>query len=120
METIRQDLEYKGKKYPVVFNMNVMRTIQKKYGTVDEWAKITDADTDAGEEPDFEAILFGFTEMINEGIDIDNEENGTDTKPLTEKQVGRILTEMGLEKAAKAMNKVVVDSVDTGEPSKNE
>lgn len=118
METIKQDLEYKGKKYPVVFNLNVMRAIQKKYGTVDEWAKKTDAD--GSDEPDFEAILFGFTEMINEGLDIENEENGTDIKPLTEKQVGRILTEMGVEKAAKQMNKTVIESVDTGEPSKNE
>lgn len=118
METIKKDLEYKGKKYPIVFNMNVMKVIQKKYGTVDKWAEMTDAK--GNDEPDFEAILFGFTEMINEGIDIENEENGTDLKPLTEKQVGRLLTDMGIEKAASEMNQVVIDSVDTGEPSKNE
>ena len=32
-------------------------------------------------EPNAKAVIFGFTQMLNEGIEIDNEDNGTDTKP---------------------------------------
>ena len=53
--------------------------------------------------------------MLNEGIDIENEENGTDIKPLTLKQVGRMLTEVGIERATQVMNKTVVDSTESQE-----
>ena len=69
-------------------------------------------------EPDAKAVIFGFTEMINEGIDIDNEENGTDIKPLTLKQVGRLITEIGLSKATETLNQTVVESTE-GDESKN-
>jgi hypothetical protein len=56
--------------------------------------------------------------MINEGIDIENEENGTDIKPLTLKQVGRMITEIGLMNATQTLNKTVIDSTKSNE--KNE
>ena len=56
--------------------------------------------------------------MINEGIDIENEENGTDIKPLTRKQVGRIITEVGVADATRKLNKTVVESSQSAE--KNE
>ena len=48
--------------------------------------------------------------MINEGIDIANEENGTDIKPFTLKQVGRIITEIGLANATQTLNETVIES----------
>ena len=48
--------------------------------------------------------------MLNEGIDIDNEENGTDIKPFTKKQVGRIITEVGLANVTAEMNRTVIES----------
>ena len=62
--------------------------------------------------------LFSVTAMINEGIDIENEENGTDIKPLTRKQVGRIITEVGVADATRKLNKTVVESSQSAE--KNE
>ena len=58
--------------------------------------------------------------MLNEGIDIDNEENGTDIKPLTLKQVGRMLTSIGIEKAASQRQETVVERVGVEEQPKNE
>ena len=48
--------------------------------------------------------------MLNEGIDIDNEENGTDNPLLTLKQVGRMITELGTGEAMNALNQTVVKS----------
>ena len=105
-------LQYKGKEYNLVFNLNVMQEIQGEYGTIAEWGRLSDGE---GGEPDAKAVLFGMTAMINEGIDISNDENGTDEKFLTVKQVGRMLTEIGLAEATKAMNETVIESTRSSE-----
>ena len=51
--------------------------------------------------------------MLNEGLDIENEETGSTFKPLTEKQVGRILTEIGFNNANEIMQKTVIESTKT-------
>ena len=119
MKNTMQTLEYKGKKYNLVFNLNVMEAIQDEYGKLDTWTELTSGE---GEEVNAKAVIFGFTAMINEGIDIQNEEEGTEIKPLTLKQVGRILSEVGMDSATNAMKATVVDSVGASEEpkSKNE
>lgn len=114
MKDISKEFEYNGKTYKLVFNLNVMEVIQEKYGTLDEWGKLTDGDENNG-EPNAKAIKFGITAMINEGIDIANEENGTNDKPLTAKQVGRLITEIGLKESATMLNTVVIDSTQSTE-----
>ena len=42
MKEISKTLEYKGKKYKLAFNLNVMEVIQEKYGTLENWGKLTD------------------------------------------------------------------------------
>ncbi|MCQ2077647.1 MAG: hypothetical protein MJZ20_11605 [Bacteroidaceae bacterium] len=105
-------IEYKGKEYTIVFNLNVMESIQAKYGTIEKWGELTDGQ---GEEVDIQALIFGLTEMINEGIDIFNEDNGTKEPFFTHKQVGRILSEVGLSKITEKINETVVNSTNTGE-----
>lgn len=107
MKDISGSIQYKGRDYKLVFNLNVMEAIQEEYGSLTAWGDLTDGS--AG-EPNAKAVIFGFTQMINEGIDICNEENGTDDKPLTVKQVGRMITEYGLLEATKTMNQTVIDS----------
>lgn len=114
MKEISKILEYKGKKYNLVFNLNVMEVIQDKYGTLENWGKLTDGKENDG-EPNAKAVIFGITAMLNEGIDIENEENGTEEKMLTNKQVGRIITEIGLQSSAQLMSGVVVDSTQSAE-----
>lgn len=114
MKEISKTLEYKGKKYNLVFNLNVMEVIQDKYGTLENWGKLTDGAENDG-EPNAKAVIFGITAMLNEGIDIDNEENGTKEKMLTCKQVGRLITDIGLQSSAQLMNGVVIDSTKSGE-----
>lgn len=114
MKEISKTIEYKDKKYKLVFNLNVMEVVQEKYGTLEKWGKLTDGAENDG-EPNAKAVIFGITAMLNEGIDIDNEENGTSEKMLTKKQVGRMITEIGLKSSAQLMNGVVVDSTKSSE-----
>lgn len=115
MKDINGKIQYKGKEYTLVFNLNIMEKIQEEYGTLDEWGGLTDG---SNGEPNAKAIIYGFTQMINEGIDIENEENGTDIKFLSLKQVGRMITEVGLAEATKTLNETVVNSTQSTE--KNE
>ena len=118
MKTVNKVIEYKGKSYKLVFNLNVMEAIQNEYGTLDKWGELTDGNENG--ETDIKALVFGFTEMVNEGIEIDNEDNGTNTPLLTHKQVARLLTDYGIDKATDNMNSLVVDSTKTDEDgSKN-
>ena len=114
MKEISKEFEYKGKSYKLVFNLNVMEVIQEKYGTLEKWGKLTDGAENDG-EPNAKAVIFGITAMLNKGIDIENEENGTEEKMLTNKQVGRMITEIGLQSSAQLMNGVVIDSTQSGE-----
>lgn len=112
MKDFSFEIENRGKKYKLVFNINVLEEIQEEYGTVDKWGELSDG---INGEPNFKALRFGFTSMINEGIEITNEEKGTDDKPLTLKQVGRLLTEYGLEDATSVLNQAVAESTKSEE-----
>lgn len=114
MKEIYSKFTYKDKEIKLVFNLNVMEKIQEEYGTLDKWGDLTDGDNG---ETNIKALVFGITEMINEAIDIDNDDNGTHEPFLTHKQVSRILTSIGIEKATKEMNELVVNS--TKDDSKN-
>ena len=107
MKDFNGQIEYKGKTYKLYFNLNVMEQIQEEYGTIDEWGKLSDG---VSGEVNAKAVIFGITAMINEGIDIENEEKGTDIKPLTLKQVGRMITEVGIQEATKKLNETVIES----------
>lgn len=111
MKEFYPEITLNGKNYRLCFNLNVMETIQAEYGTIDKW-------TDLTAEGDAKAIKFGFAEMLNEGIDIMNEQEGTDEKPFTLKQVGRLLTELGFKNVGRKLNEAI--NVANKDESKNE
>lgn len=109
-------IKYKGKEYELAFNLNVMEEIQEEYGSIAAWGELTEA----AEEPNAKAVKFGLGAMINEGIDIYNEDHRDDEdfkerKPFTEKQIGRLITEIGLANVANTINTTVVNSTKTDE-----
>ena len=114
MKDYKFDFELDDKKYTLVFNLNVMESIQKQYGSVQKWGKLTD--NKGGKEPNAKALICGFTEMINEAIDMENDETGGNKPLLTLKQVGRIITRAGLQESAKKLNQVIVESVKDDHP----
>lgn len=125
MKEVSSVIEYKGKSYKMVFNLNVMQEIQEEFGSLREWGELTDGKPEeivngkkkeiVQGEPNIKALIFGLTVMLNEGIEIDNDENGTNNPPLTKKQVGRILTDFGIQKMTEDMNGLVIESTKSDE-----
>ena len=111
-------LEYIGK-YPVTFNINVMEEIQEKYGSIGAWGAIVE--NAEGGEPKVKDLKVGLMAMINEGIDIENEKNGTNIPFVESRHVGRIISEIGFEAITRVIKNLAVASTNTGDnEGKNE
>lgn len=104
-------LETKSQKYPLVFTLNVMESIQEKYGTIEAWSALIQREG----EPDIKALKFFMTEAINEGIDMESEKTGEKRKLITSKQAGRILTEVGLSGTANKIMTTISESIETND-----
>ena len=103
MKDYKFTFEVDDNKYSLIFNLNVMESIQAKYGSVQKWGKLID---NKNGEPNAKALIFDFTEMIYEAIDIENDELGLNKPLLTTKQVGRIITKAGIKKSVKSLIKL--------------
>lgn len=113
-------LKTKNEEYPFIYSLNVMNALQMKYGSLDAWSELIES-TD--KEPSIDAILSFFKEAINEGIDIENEKKHTQRDFVSQKKVGRIISEIGIEEAGKQLRNAIVSSIqDKGESnnSKNQ
>lgn len=109
-------LNYKGEDYELVFNLNVMEQIQDEYGSIEAWGELTDNTT----EPNIKAVIFGLTCMVNEGVEIYNDdheddEDFTPRKLLSNKKVGRLVSEIGLAEVTNKLNKTVTESTKSDE-----
>jgi hypothetical protein len=91
--------------YPMAFTLNVMESIQEKYGTIENWSKVlTPIETvieDGKEvqkvgEVKIKDLKWTVFQMINEGIDIENESKSEKRPFVTEKQVGRLISSLGI------------------------
>lgn len=109
--------EVNGIKYPLCCNLNVLEAIQEKYGSMTAWGEIVE--NKAGKEPKIKDLKYGFMIMINEALDIENEKLEEKRQLLTEKQVGRLLTELGIAEATKKIEELSISSNSTGEEPKN-
>ncbi len=105
-------------KYPIIFTLNVMEKIQEEYGSLNAWKQKIFID-DENKEPEIKDILFGLTEMVNEGIEILNEENSSSLPYVTKKKVGRIITQIGLDGSIKKLGESIINANKTDTP-KNE
>jgi hypothetical protein len=108
-------LETDSEKFPLAFTLNVMEALQDEYGTLSEWSELIRNQ----KEPNIKALKFFITEAINEGIDIENEKSDEKRASISSAKAGRIITEIGFQKVAKTINKMVSESVRTKENSKN-
>ena len=57
--------------------------------------------------------------MINEGIDIENENKEIKREFLTLKQIGRLITELGMKKLTDKVQETVIESTKSNEEEKN-
>lgn len=116
-------LEVGEEKYPLAVTLNVIETMQNKYGTITKWKKlmlgfIEEKKIDKkgneiiewkeNDELSAKDLKFFVMESINEGIDIENEKRDNKRPFVTDKQVGRIISQVGsvtiLKKIVKALN----------------
>ena len=109
-------IETPKRKYPIVFNLNVMEEIQEQYGSLDAWGEATQGE----KEPKIKDLKAGFLAMINEAIDIENENNGTSEPFVTDKQLGRIMTAVGIDTIVMAIRDLTVKSTKSEDDEKNE
>ncbi len=153
MKDVETEFSVNGKRYNLMFNLNVLQAIQVEYGTFNNWISLVDGfvhdengekkvkldssgnpitekvkDENGKEievnvyekrETDIKALIFGLKEVINEAIDVANEEKNLNEPFLNERQVGRIITALGIANATNKMQEAIVNG--TGiENSKNE
>ena len=104
------------KKIPMVFNLNVMEEIQEKYGSLDAWGEVTQGNG----EPKIKDLKAGIIAMINEGIEIENEESGKNEPTVNEKQLGRIMSRVGIDVIVKKIQEITIASTKTDGEGKNE
>ena len=117
MKEVSTTLKNGDKEYKLVFNLNAMQAIQEEYGTLEAWGDLTDSKDG---EPNIKALIFGMAAMINEAIEIENEDNGTNKPLLTLRQVGRLLTDVGIDNETAQVNETVIKSAGASEDdSKN-
>ncbi len=102
-----------GKEYPIAFTLNVMEAIQDEYGSMEKWLNVMEPGE--GEEIKIKDLIWIFKEMINEGIDIENEEKGEKRSFLTHKQVGRLVSAIGMKDGQEFIKSLTIESVKTDE-----
>lgn len=141
-------LETDSEKFPLAFTLNVMESIQDEYGTLSEWSELIRNQKEPNikalkffitetinEGIDIEngsqyAAPSGRCRHADEQEKTQKIANGNEQgdnvfdrkvrkTPITSKEAGRIITEIGFQKVAKTINKMVSESVKTKENSKN-
>lgn len=101
-------IETSDSRYPIIFDLNVLYEIQEMFGSFVKWS-------DTFKEVGWECVLQTTMIFVNEGIDYENELTGESREFITEKQAGRIITEVGIQKVIH----VIGDSVVKYNKSKN-
>lgn len=117
MKENMETLDYKGKEYALAFDINVLIAIQDRYGTFTKWMDLASG-KDTGEY-DLKSIVFAYTEALNEGIEIANEDKTEKDELLTEKQVARMILSLGAEGAFEKLSTAAAKAVQGDENSKN-
>ncbi len=108
------------REYPICFNLNVLEEIQQQYGSLSAWGEIVeDKEKD---NINIRDLKNGLMIMINEAIDMANEDLPVEEKKefINEKQVGRIISEVGFEETTRIIKNLTVDSTEVDNDSKNE
>ena len=104
-------LEDGENRYPIAFTLNVMEAIQEEYETMQKWGELIQN----GAEPNIKALKFVLLEMINEGLEIEEKEE----ELMTSKQVGRLITRIGIKKSSEKVKRLISQSMPEVEKSKN-
>ena len=122
MKDIMDKLEYKGKEYKIIFDLNVVQDIQNEYGTLAKM--LEEAYGRKTGEPSIKALSFVVMLMVNEAIEIENEGKTEKEEFITQRMANRMLTEFiqsnGVDNVVKVIDDLMAKSLQGGENAKNE
>ncbi len=107
----KMSITIKGTEFPMAFNLNVLEAIQEKYGSLDVWQNKIQPKTGEAQIKDIKWTLATF---INEGIEIENEQ-GEKRDLLTEKQLGRMIT--NVSDITRSIANAVTDATPESDPN---
>lgn len=99
-----------GKKFPMCLSINVMAELQKKYGSFEETMELIDSSKQ--DEINYAVLIDFYYYTINEGIDIYNENKNEQEKMnfVSERQAGRIISEIGFAKSKETAKSTVIST----------
>lgn len=99
-----------GKKIPMCLSINVMAELQKKYGSFEETMELIDSSKQ--DEINYAVLIDFYYYTINEGIDIYNENKNEQEKMnfVSERQAGRIISEIGFAKSKETAKSTVIST----------
>lgn len=105
--------------YPMAFTLNVMEDIQEKYGTMEDWSNALaplETVVENGEEVikvgevKIKDLKWSVEQLINEGIDIENENKNEKRQFVNSKQVGRLISSLGIKEMTALIGKATTES----------
>ena len=105
--------------YPICFNLNVLEDIQEEFGSLSAWGDAVE--NKEKDSMNIKVLKKGLMLMINEAIDMENENLPSEERKelVNEKQVGRIISEIGFEETTKIIMSISTESTDVEDNSKN-
>lgn len=113
-------LKTKNEEFPMAFSIGIWSKLQKEFGSINKLETLATIKGENGVvEPNLEIIIRIITDMINEGIDIENEKAAEKREFISTKKAGRIITEVGVQKAFNKMMQLINESQPKVEPEKN-
>lgn len=112
-------IETKKRTYPICFNLNVLEEIQDTYGSLSNWGNVVESKEK--DNMNIKDLKKGLMIMINEAIDMENDNLPVEERKdlVNEKQVGRIISEVGFEETGKIITDLAKKSNENDDSSKN-
>jgi hypothetical protein len=96
-------IEHEGIKYPLIIDLNAMEDFQKSFFA--ETGKSI-MDSESFENFGLTAGILQFQAALNEGIDYENQKKGSAREFVTKREAGRIMSEIGMEKAGSVISEL--------------
>jgi hypothetical protein len=96
-------IEHEGIKYPLIIDLNAMEDFQKSF-FAETGKSITESES--FENFGLTAGILQFQAALNEGIDYENQKKGTNRKPVSKREAGRIMSEIGMEKVSSVISEL--------------
>ena len=97
--------------FPILYDINVLEAIQQKFGGLSAWSDKLSPETG---EPPLSAVIDTVEILIAEGIDAKADE-GEEIAMPNRKQIGRLISRIGLEKTLEIIKESAVAAAGEGD-----